>query len=278
MQVWGHTLFRNDERWLWFAVTSVINHLDKLLLWDTGSSDKSWEIALALKKKYGEKIHLEKYGEVSIEGFPIVRQAMLDETKSDWFLVVDADEIWWDKSISEVTSFIRNSKNNNSESIVVPTINAVGDIFHHQEKSAGKYKFGNLKGHYNLRALKRSIPGLHSEGVHGVWGWADDKGKQIQDRLSFKYLNSPYLHATFLPRGGNRASDILVPKRKRKLKYELGVDFPKDFYYPESLFKVRPDFIRSPWETRSNKYFIRAIIESPIKSIKRRIINGSIGY
>ena len=62
----------------------------------------------------------------------------------------------------------------------MPTFNLVGDIFHYQEEAAGKYRFGDLKGHYNLRAVKRDIPGLHSEGSHGVWGWADQDNKQIQ--------------------------------------------------------------------------------------------------
>ena len=106
MTIWAHTLFKNEERWLWFAVTSVIDHVDKLLLWDTGSTDRSWEIALALKEKYKEKIELRQYGAVIPETFPKVRQAMLDASNSDWFIIVDADEIWWKDSIEKLVGAV----------------------------------------------------------------------------------------------------------------------------------------------------------------------------
>lgn len=279
MKIFAHTLFKNEERWLWYSVTSVINHVDKLLLWDTGSTDKSWEIALALKEKYPSKIELKQYGDVTTKTFPKVRQKMLDATNSDWFLVVDADEIWWEEGISKLTKTIRND-NSEHESIIVPTINLVGDIFHFQEEKAGKYNFKGKVGHYNLRAINRNISGLHSQGVHGVWGWADLENKMIQERDEEKllFLKTPYLHTTFLSRGEKRRDDLKVPKRKSKFKYELGEDLPLDFYYPESFFKEKPKFISSPWKTKSSTYLLRAFFETPLKKMKRRYLGGRVGY
>jgi len=269
MKIFAHTLFKNEERWLWYSVTSVINHVDKLLLWDTGSTDRSWEIATLLKNKYPTKIELKEYGEVTSKTFTKVRQEMLDATSSDWFLVVDADEIWWDEKIIKLTETIRND-NDQHESIIVPTINLVGDIFHFQEGKAGKYTFKGKTGHFNLRAINKKISGLHSQGVHGVWGWVDDENQMIQDRDEDKQLllDTPYLHTTFLPN---------VPKRKLKFKYELGEKFPLDFYYPESLFKGKPGFISSPWKTKSFKYISRAVVETPFRKINRRIFS-KVGY
>ncbi|KKP46095.1 MAG: Glycosyl transferase family 2, partial [Microgenomates group bacterium GW2011_GWC1_33_28] len=231
MKISGHTLFKNEEKWLWFAVSSVINYVDKLLLWDTGSTDNSWKIAQELKELYPDKISLRQYGEVTTETFSKARQEMLDETDSEWFLVVDGDEIWWEESIAKVTASIKKGLANKSESVVVPTINLIGDIFHFQEKEAGRYRFGKLFGHYNLRAVKKDIPGLHSEGVHGIWGWADENNNQIQNRNTFNFIETPYLHTTFLPRGESREADLKVPKRGKKLKYELGETLPLDYYF-----------------------------------------------
>ena len=279
MEIYAHTLFKNEERWLWYSVTSIINHVDKLLLWDTGSTDKSWEIALTLKEKYPLKIDLKQFGTVTSTTFSKARQSMLDATKSDWFLVVDADEIWWEEGISKLVKTIKND-NDQHESVIVPTINLVGDIFHFQEEKAGKYNFKGKVGHYNLRAINRKIPGLHSQGIHGVWGWADKENKMIQDRdeKNLLFLDTPYLHTTFLPRGEKREDDLNVPKRKNKFKYELGEKFPLNYYYPESFFKDKPDFIPSPWKTKSKNYILRAFIETPLKKIKRRYFNGRIGY
>lgn len=275
MKIWAHTVFKNEERWLWYSVNSVINHVDKLLLWDTGSTDKSWEIAKLLKEKYQDKIDLKQYGEVNPETFMQVRQKMLDETKADWFLIVDGDEIWWEKDIKELIKNIKDDKK--SESIVVRNINLIGDIYHHFGEDAGKYRFGNLIGNYALRAIRRDIKGLCSVGNHGVWGWSDGQ-KQIQDRNTYKFVDVSYLHTTFLPRGDNRTNDLKVPKRAKKLKYEIGISTPKDYYYPEVFFKDKPDFVKSPWERMDGKYILRAIVETPLKKFKRRFKSEKVGY
>jgi glycosyltransferase involved in cell wall biosynthesis len=276
MIIYAHTLFKNSEKWLWFSVTSVINHVDKVLLWDTGSTDNSWQIAKLLKDKYGDKIDLKQYGEVTTETFYKARQEMLDATDADWFILVDDDEIWWEESISNLKLKINNSKD--TEAFVVPTINLVGDIFHKQADSAGRYKFGDKVGHFNLRAVKRNIEGLHSVGSHGVWGWADKDGKQIQVRNTFKIINAPYLHTTFLPRSKDLQNINNVPKRLKKIKYEIGNRLPLDYYFPESFFKERPEFIESPWKNMTFFYRLRAMLETPFKKIKRRFKNEKVGY
>ena len=91
MTVWAHTLVKNEEKWLWYSVTSVIDHVDKLLLWDTGSTDKSIEIEKELKKKYPGKIELKQRKIIFPADFTKTRQEMLDVTSSNWFIVLDAD-------------------------------------------------------------------------------------------------------------------------------------------------------------------------------------------
>lgn len=276
MKIWAHTVFKNEERWLWYSVTSVIDHVDKLLLWDAGSSDRSWEIALHLKDKYGDKIDLKKYGDTTPDTFTKLRQDMLDATRSDWFIVVDADEIWWEDSIKTLIAEIKKA-DKDTESIVVRNYNLVGDVYHHFNNNAGRYKFGNLTGNYSLRGIKRNIKGLCSEGRHGVWGWSDGE-KQVQNRNTYKFVDVSYIHTTFLPRGEDRSFDIKVPKRAKKLKYEIGDNFPLDFYYPEAFFKEKPEFIISPWKRMSNSYKLRAMIETPLKKFKRRFKSEKVGY
>lgn len=281
MEVWAHTMVKNEERWLWYAVKSVVEYVDKILLWDTGSTDGTLKIIKSLKSEYQNKISFKEVGNVDKEGFTKVRQQMLDETKSDWFLMLDGDEIWYRDSILKVTNFIKNQKTVGSfESIVVPTINLVGDVYHYQEQKAGRYRFGDRTGHYNLRAVKRSIPGLHSQGMHGIWGWADADGNQIQDRNTFKIIeNAKYIHASFLQRGGVKERDKEVIKRGIKRKFEIGLPFPLDFYYPEVFFSMpRPLNIAIPWQKMNFKFLMRAFFETPLRKFKRRIFTGPVGY
>lgn len=274
MKIWAQTLVKNEAQWLWFSVSSVVNHVDKLLLWDTGSTDGSGEIEKELVKKFPGKIELKERKINSSEDFTKVRQEMLDATKSDWFLILDGDEIWFEDSIKKVLKTIM-EEGNSIESVVVPTINLVGDVFHFQEKASGRYKFGDRVGHYGLRAVKRGIPGLHSQGGHGVWGLTDEGGKMIQDRNTFKIIDAPYLHATNLRRS---SEDSKVIKRAKKYKFEIGKSFPKDFYYPEVFFRDKPDWILSPWNTMSGPFKFKAFFETPIRKIKRRIWKGKAGY
>ena len=60
MEVWAHTLVKNEARWLWYSVSSVIKHVDKLLLWDAGSTDQSSEIEKELERMYPGKIILKQ--------------------------------------------------------------------------------------------------------------------------------------------------------------------------------------------------------------------------
>lgn len=274
----AHTLVKNEARWLWYSVSSVVEHVDKVMLWDTGSTDGSRQIEKELVKRWPDKIVLRQRIQKTAEEFTEVRQEMLEETGSDWFLVLDADEIWWEDSIKKIIAKI-NKYGDELESIVVPTVNLVGDIYHYQPESAGKYEIAGKVGHYNLRAVNRSIPGLQALGPHGQMGWADGEGKMIQDRdqKKVKLITAPYLHATNLRRAG-MGKDADVIKRKKKLKYELGISFPKDFYYPEAFFKERPDFVESPWEVMSKSFKLRAHLETPFRKLKRRIWKGKAGY
>lgn len=279
MKIAVHTLVKNEEKFVWYAVNSIIDHIDKIYLWDTGSSDNTPKILKEIKKLYPKKVDLRLLKPVNIETFADARQKMLDATHEDWFIMLDGDEIWWESSITKLISEIKTQKNK-LESIVVPTINLVGDIYHRQEEAAGKYNLAGRHGHLNLRAINRSISGLSSQKPHGIWGWTDKEGTMIQDRDSkkIKFINAPYLHASFLQRAGTLNEESKVPKRARKLKYELGIPFPLDFYYPESFFKPHPEFVPSPWKPFNINYQIKAAVQTPVKMFKRRFLPDKVGY
>ena len=210
MKIGAHVLLKNESRFAWYSIMSVINYVDEILIWDTGSTDKTIDILNKInsKKIVFKKIKMEKFDEGTI------RQQMLDETNSDWFIVLDADEIWWEDSIRLVTNLIQ-KEGDRLDSIVVPTINMIGDMFHYQENEAGRYHLAGKVGHLAIRAINRKIPGLHGQGEHGVFMWADEKNVRIEmrDQNKIKFLNAPYIHVTHLKRSDNIAGDKAVYKR-----------------------------------------------------------------
>lgn len=274
MFITGHCLVKNESRFIWYAVMSAIKHLDELLIWDTGSTDLTLKIIEGIKKDRSvqNKIQFRKF-KPSVFEEEEYRQKMLNETKGDWIFVLDGDEIWWEDSIRQVIQVIR-SEGDKIESIVVPVYNCVGDLFHYQEEKAGRYRLADKVGHLNLRAFRRTIPGLAWSGGYGVGGWVDKDGRRIQDRKKskIKFLDCPYLHMTHLTRSLKKRKDKLVVKREKKFKHELGIPFPGDFYYPEVFFRPRPEIVPYPWETTDLKYKFRAFFETPLKKVYRRTL------
>lgn len=266
--IWVHTLVKNEGKFVWFAVKSVIDDVDKMLIWDTGSIDDTVKIIQTLQNEYPKKILFKQISEINAKGITEARQQMLKLTKSDWFLILDGDEVWWRDSIKKVVQTINDHLDINA--IVVPTINVVGDIYHYQEETAGRYQFLGKKGHMNMRVINRKVPGLHIKGDYPLEGFYDQNDKLLQQD-NVKFINAPLLHLTHLERSSVSGGDQNTLQRKRKMKYELGVPFPKDFKYPEVFYLNRPEFVPLPWVRMGYKYKLRAALETPLKKIKRRI-------
>lgn len=261
MKIWANTIVNNEENFIWFAVMSVVDFVDKVLIWDTGSTDRTVEIIRKIKDIKGDKVEFKEIGIVGKDKFPKMRQAMLEESRCDWILVLDGDEIWWDKSIKKVINTIH-KKGNKIDGIVVPMVVPVGDIYHLQDEKAGQYKLLGRKGHLNLRAINMKIQGLHVDWPYGKESYFDGENKLIQERPQVVFLEAPYLHVTHLKR--SRLGNI-------KFKHELGELVNKRFVYPEVLYQQYPDFISSPWVKISGFNYIKSKILTPLRRIKRRI-------
>ncbi len=281
MRIWVHTLVKNEERYIWYSVMSVIEFIDRILIWDTGSSDNTTAIIKEIQKLYPKKVDFSEVGEVDEEKFTEIRQKMLDETKSDWFMILDGDEVWWEDAIKKHLEIIQ-KRGKELDSIVSRYFNVVGDIYHYQEEIAGRYRLDNQLGHLNIRFVNRWIEGLCFKKPHGQQGLYDVKGNLIQDRNKNKriFIDDPsYLHFTNLVRSSSIEEDWKVPKREIKFKYDLGISFPLDFYYPEVFFKPRPKIVPSPWFNRTKGYALKAAFLRPFQIFRRRVFKyGKEGY
>lgn len=280
MKITAHTLVKNEERYLWYAVTSVIDYMDQVLLWDTGSTDKTFDIIKALQKKYGKKISLRQVGKVDIDKFTKIRQEMLEATKGDWVFILDGDEVWWEASIKKLTDIIKR-RNTSLDSVVSRYKNVIGDIYHYQEETAGLYQIDGNKGHLTIRAMSMKIDGLCVQKPHGLQGFYDKKGTLIQERDAKRrhFINeTAYLHFTNMLRSENIQKNKEVIKRRNKLKYEIGHRFPLDFYYPEAFFRERPDIVPNVWRRMDIDFFLKSYLLTLPRKVKRRLLPSRIGY
>lgn len=263
MKIWANTTTHNEENFIWFAVMSVIDYVDRVLIWDTGSTDKTVEIISEIKKVRGEKIEFKQAGAVDKFHFSRMRQAMLEQSKCDWVLILDGDEIWWDDSIKKLVKEIK-CKGNKINGIVVPMVVPVGDIYHIQEKVAGQYRLLGERGHFSLRAINKNIPGLHVDWPYGKESYLDLNNRPIQEIEEIIFLDAPYLHVTHLRRSNSK-------RKTDKFKYELGDKVSRDFKFPEILSKHYPQAVVSPWSKISGFDLTLAAALTPLRKIKRRL-------
>lgn len=267
--IWSHTIVKNEDRYVWYSLMSAINWVDKMIVWDTGSTDKTREILEEIKQLSGDKVELKLFKEKEVIDVALLRQNMLMETPADWFLILDGDEIWWDESLKVLTDSLE--VNREIGAFVSPYTNLVGDIFHFQEPEAGRYKIGKYQGNINLRLINRNIPGLHVEGKYPLEGYFDSNNQAIQDMPSskLKYIPGGYLHTTFL----QRSSDQLTIHGKGKS--EIGLPFSSDYYYPEVFFRPKPTMVDSPWTSlrlqKKPLYFFAGVLRKGKREFYRNV-------
>lgn len=263
MKIVSNTIVHNEENFIWFALMSIVDHVDKVLVWDTGSTDKTVDIIQEVKKIKGDKIEFKEYGKVDNLKFTKARQEMLEESQCDWIILLDGDEVWWEDSILELVKTIK-KKGSALDAVVVPFINSLGDVYHHQDESYGEYNIMGKKGHLTVRAINRKISGLHVDKPYGQEGYYDRDSSPVQELKRLFFLKTPYLHLTHLKRSSKS-------RRINKIKYQLGQRLDKSIRLPEVFFREYPKFIENPLKTRGLKYIMRASLKEPAYLIKKKI-------
>lgn len=250
----AHMLVFNEEKWIKLAILSVLPHVSSLLIFDTGSSDKTVEI---VKSFNDEKIKFEEKGKSDCEKIISLRNEMIDKTKTDWFMVADGDEIYPSRIFQEVKEII-DEKNDKYFGIFLKNHVCVGDIFHELPEIYGKYEFCGKKGHLNLRFFKK-MNGWKWQGNYPLEFYGDKNGDSINkmcDKLIF--VNDYYYHMTFLKR-----SEI---KSRNRIKYHLG----------KKITDKLPEVLRNNIsQKRSKEYIVRSILETPFRYVKNKILSNS---
>lgn len=270
----AHMAVENEIRWAWFALRSVLDYVDEILIWDLGSTDGTAEV---LKSVSDPKIRFHSHPGGGGLNLTDTRQRMLAQTRGDWLFLVDGDEIWPSQAISHSSSAIR-SQGQNLDYLVHTYYNLVGDIYHYQEPGGGRYHLAGKTGHYTVRAVNlKRVPGVHFARPHGQQGIFDASDTLIQDRPGAAYLDIPerYLHTTHLRRSLDVTSDASVHKRTQKFKYELGLPLLDNFIYPACFYFPRPVNLPSPWEHRTLPYVLNAAWQTPVKFLHRRLVTSA---
>lgn len=267
----AHMIVRNEDMWVWYSIMSVLHYVHKLIIFDTGSSDCTVDIikTIVTDRRYGSKIVFEQKGLVDKKGFTALRQEQIEMTTTDYFLVLDGDEIWYENSVSELAGLLNAV---GPKLVATRFINCAGDIHHYRDFSREAYNIKGITGSITIRAYSMSINGIHCEGNYGVEGYYDQNGITVQNNNEdILVMNGYFLHTSLLRRSSNLWGDLSIGYRRKKIFFDWDYRFSKSFNYPEVFYMARPEIVPSPWEHRIDS--LRLIIHSAkvVRSWLRRL-------
>ncbi|MDF1543644.1 MAG: tetratricopeptide repeat protein [bacterium] len=111
-------IVRNEETMLSACLDSIRDWVDEIILVDTGSTDRTPEIA----SEYRAKIYHQQWQ----DDFSFHRNYSISQSNSDWILIIDADERIPREDVAEIKSAIGDS-NNSLISLTIENVTPGGD-------------------------------------------------------------------------------------------------------------------------------------------------------
>lgn len=258
---------KNEDRFVWYAISSILPFVDKFIIFDTGSKDKTVEIIKSIKSP---KIIFRQKDKITPRLLTLYRQEQADMVKNDWIWLADADEIYPKNTAEKIISTV--SLRPFLDGIIVHRYDLLGDVYHYQDESVGSYnQFGKI-GHYVLRLInKNNLPGLQVLGDYPNEYFAVN-GKSIKDKGKeyFAFVESRIFHAMYLKRSSQDHNLKRVINRK-KFKIETGRRIlPEEL--PEVFAADRPGLVSDVLGKRNFNYELTAGIITPFKKFKRIIL------
>ncbi len=217
MKLAVHCIVKNEENYIWYALTSVVAFADKIIVFDTGSSDKTVSIIKELQVHYPNIIFEEK-GECDQKRHTELRQEMIERTMSDWFMILDGDEVWSRRGMEEI---MRVMSTEDTECFIAPFYLCVGDVYHYSKK--GAYTLRGKVVHATPRLFKNN-KGLHWSGSYNHDAICDNEGRKVFEKEKVVFLQEKFWHLSHLRRSSiddQEYSSGSSRKFKRRLTYFL---------------------------------------------------------
>lgn len=198
----AHILVRNEDQFLKYALESALPFVSDYIIYDTGSTDGTVGVLRDLGVVWEEKGLVDKISYVAL------RNEMISKTKTDWFLLVDGDEVWNEEMLKNYLDFTLKQPTN-IQATFLRTRNCVGDVFHY--RNSGNYEIAGMKGSLNIRAYRKTV---RWEGEYPL-----EKCVDSTDKDSLAFFDGYYWHMTHLKRSSSESPVMGFRKRV----YDLGI-------------------------------------------------------
>lgn len=255
-------IVKNEDQFVYFAVKSVLPYVSQFLITDTGSSDQTVSRLRALQSA---KIVFRSLPHASAHDITLERQRQLSETRTDWFWLVDGDEIYPEVTAREVLAHATSTR----AIVAVRRLDCLGDLYHAQAETVGTYNLFGERGHLVMRLFNRArLPHLALRGDYPLEGYYYGDNQDTRDlSQDLVYITKSRLFHTAYLRRSSLGKELPMLNR-HKYKYELGR--PHHLPLPEVCLTENPFGLR-PAAPRPLSYLAIGSLLTPLKQFKRAL-------
>lgn len=216
--VTAHVLVKNEENYIWYAINSVLPYVDKMIIFDTGSTDKTVEIINEIvKKDNNKKIIFEEKGEVDKQTHTDLRNEMIQKTETDWFIILDGDEVWpEDQILYLINEELSCSEKLDKNCVMVCFHLSSVDLYHYTEKGHFGTPWG-LHGQFAQRLYKK-VKQIHWNGEYLKDRLYYGNSTDVVTQENIYFSTCYYWHLSKLHRS-SKDSDTFFRKKPSKMHF-----------------------------------------------------------
>jgi len=167
---------KNEEDRLGNCLHSVKEIADEIIVFDSGSTDATTEIA----RQYTEKVWVTDW-----PGFGAQKQRALDQAVHEWVMAIDADEVLDEEMQESVKTFLDTKQ---ADNIVAVKMKWGVTIY-------GKRLDFGRSARWTLKMVRREGAYFTNDEVHEALRYVDGKSVRLKGRL-LHYTHRDFGHAT----------------------------------------------------------------------------------
>lgn len=195
LSITAHCLVKNEEVFVGPAIRSVIDFVDQVIVFDTGSTDNTISIVTDLQRQYPNKIIFEEKGAADKVRHTVLRQEMVERTKTDWWMILDGDEVW---SVEAMKEAVESIKQRQIDCLFARFYLCVGDVFHTTRRAPQIEMLGRRD--YWYPRFFRTVKGQYWSGDYNQDTLYDANGNVFFSEHNTVVLEHRYWHMTHLVR------------------------------------------------------------------------------
>lgn len=271
MRISGCVIAKNEEKDIKTCIESMKKVAGEIILVDTGSTDKTVEIAYGL----GAKIFYYEWD----NNFANARNYALSKAKGDWILFLDADEYLTDTSVNNISFYLSKSQIDKYDSIIGLLINI--------DTSSGQV----LNSLPSIRLFKNSKNIRYKGAIHENIVRLDRKLSYVDATERIQIIHTGYTPDDIKNKNkGKRNVELLLNELKKKPNdsdicyylsesYEISGEFEKALDYAKKVLEYKNGNLFCIYE-KNNYNIIKLMVKLnyPKDEIKETILKATKEY